>query len=45
MRDTAAFEAYVSKAKECEKERMFTSSLKSLGLPRNLTKLTLSQIP
>ena len=28
MRDTVTFEAYVSKAKECEKERMFTSSLK-----------------
>ena len=28
MRDTAAFEAYVSKAKECEKERMSISSLK-----------------
>ena len=30
MRDTATFEAYVSKAKECEKEGMFTSSLKGV---------------
>ena len=39
-RDTAAHEVYLSKVKECEKGRMFMSSLKGLGLPSNMPKLT-----
>ena len=43
-KDTAAHKVYLSKVKECEKGRMFISSLKGLGLPSNMPKLTLSEV-